>query len=193
MTALENVAVPLELMGVPDAFDRAEKELRAVGLILRTDHYPGQLSGGEQQRVAIARAFANAPRILFADEPTGNLDGATGARIVELLESLNQSSGSTIVLVTHDMALAQRAADSNSTKVFVDRNLHPQSIALLQTRAEPLGWSLVIGDPTGPALNDDYFCAIFQYPDTFGEIRDYRAAIDAIHANTSSKTKYLFI
>ena len=80
------------------------------------------------------------------------------------------------------MALAQRAAGSQSTKVFVDRNLHPQSIALLQTRAEPLGWSLVIGDPTGPALNDDYFCAIFQYPDTFGEIRDYRAAIDAIHA-----------
>ena len=81
------------------------------------------------------------------------------------------------------MALAQRSAESESTKVFVDRNLHPQSIALLKTRSEPLGWTLVIDDPAGPALNDDYFCAIFQYPDTFGEIRDYRHAIATVHAH----------
>jgi putative ABC transport system ATP-binding protein len=109
LTALENVQVPLELRGEAGAGDRARGLLERVGLAGRMDHFPSQLSGGEQQRVAIARAFANAPRILFADEPTGNLDGATGARIVELLESLNQSSGSTIVLVTHDMALAERA------------------------------------------------------------------------------------
>jgi len=97
MTALENVAVPLELMGVPDAFDRAEKELRAVGLILRTDHYPGQLSGGEQQRVALARALAPGPQILFADEPTGNLDSATGSGIAELIFGLNASKSESIV------------------------------------------------------------------------------------------------
>src|ERR1700709_1918926 len=89
MTALENVAVPLELMGVTDAFGRAEQELRAVGLILRADHYPGQLSGGEQQRVALARALAPGPQILFADEPTGNLDSATRAGIAALLFALN--------------------------------------------------------------------------------------------------------
>ena len=109
MTALENVALPLELAGEPDAFERAEAELQAVGLGQRLQHYPAQLSGGEQQRVAIARAFVNAPRILFADEPTGNLDAATGARIVELLESMNRASGTTIVLVTHDLTLAARA------------------------------------------------------------------------------------
>jgi putative ABC transport system ATP-binding protein len=108
MTALENVAVPLELMGLPDAFDRAERELRAVGLILRTDHYPGQLSGGEQQRVALARALAPAPQILFADEPTGNLDGATGAGIADLLFALNAERGATLFLVTHEESLAQR-------------------------------------------------------------------------------------
>jgi putative ABC transport system ATP-binding protein len=109
LTALENVQVPLELRGEAGAGERARGLLERVGLAGRMDHFPSQLSGGEQQRVAIARAFANAPRILFADEPTGNLDGVTGARIVELLESLNQSSGSTVVLVTHDMALAERA------------------------------------------------------------------------------------
>jgi putative ABC transport system ATP-binding protein len=108
MTALENVAVPLELMGVPDAFARAEHELRAVGLILRADHYPGQLSGGEQQRVALARALAPGPQILFADEPTGNLDSATGAGIAELLFALNAERGATLFLVTHEESLARR-------------------------------------------------------------------------------------
>jgi len=108
MTALENVAVPLELMGVADAFDRAERELRAVGLILRTDHYPGQLSGGEQQRVALARAMAPRPQILFADEPTGNLDSATGAGVADLLFALNAERGATLFLVTHEESLARR-------------------------------------------------------------------------------------
>ena len=108
MTALENVAVPLELMGVADAFERAEKELRAVGLILRTDHYPGQLSGGEQQRVALARALAPHPQILFADEPTGNLDSSTGAGIADLIFKLNQERGTTLFLVTHEESLARR-------------------------------------------------------------------------------------
>jgi putative ABC transport system ATP-binding protein len=110
MTALENVAVPLELMGVPDAFGRAEAELRGVGLILRTDHYPGQLSGGEQQRVALARALAPGPQILFADEPTGNLDSATGAGIADLLFALNAERGATLFLVTHEESLAQRCS-----------------------------------------------------------------------------------
>jgi putative ABC transport system ATP-binding protein len=110
MTALENVAVPLELMGVPDAFDRAERELRAVGLILRTDHYPGQLSGGEQQRVALARALAPGPQILFADEPTGNLDSGTGAGIAELIFGLNAARGATLFLVTHEESLARRCS-----------------------------------------------------------------------------------
>jgi len=108
MTALENVAVPLELMGVADAFDRAEKELRAVGLIMRTDHYPGQLSGGEQQRVALARALAPHPQILFADEPTGNLDSGTGSGIADLIFALNAERGSTLFLVTHEEQLAKR-------------------------------------------------------------------------------------
>ncbi len=110
LTALENVQVPLELRGDDSASVRARDLLARVGLSDRIDHFPAQLSGGEQQRVALARAFVNAPRILFADEPTGNLDRATGARIVELLESLNHESGSTIILVTHDAALAARAA-----------------------------------------------------------------------------------
>jgi putative ABC transport system ATP-binding protein len=109
LTALENVQVPLELRGEPDAAARAGELLDRVGLAGRGHHFPAQLSGGEQQRVAIARAFVNAPRILFADEPTGNLDASTGARIVELLEALNRESGTTIVLVTHDLALASRA------------------------------------------------------------------------------------
>src|SRR5205814_1540148 len=109
LTAIENVQVPLELRGDDRASERAGDVLARVGLGDRLDHFPTQLSGGEQQRVAIARAFANRPRILFADEPTGNLDSDTGTRIVELLESLNRESGSTVILVTHDAALAQRA------------------------------------------------------------------------------------
>jgi putative ABC transport system ATP-binding protein len=109
LTAMENVQVPLELRGESNADDRARDVLARVGLGDRLDHFPTQLSGGEQQRVAIARAFANRPRILFADEPTGNLDSETGSRIVELLESLNRESGSTVVLVTHDLSLARRS------------------------------------------------------------------------------------
>ena len=108
LTAIENVQVPLELRGENHAIERATDVLQRVGLGDRLGHFPTQLSGGEQQRVAIARAFANRPRILFADEPTGNLDSDTGGRIVELLESLNRESGSTIVLVTHDLSLARR-------------------------------------------------------------------------------------
>ena len=109
LTALENVQVPLELRGDADAAPRAQELLSRVGLAGRGHHFPAQLSGGEQQRVAIARAFVNQPRILFADEPTGNLDATTGARIVELLETLNRESGTTIILVTHDLVLASRA------------------------------------------------------------------------------------
>jgi putative ABC transport system ATP-binding protein len=109
LTALENVQVPLELRGDSGAGDRARELLGRVGLGDRLDHFPTQLSGGEQQRVAIARAFANSPRILFADEPTGNLDSDTGGRIVELLEALNRESKTTIILVTHDHTLAAHA------------------------------------------------------------------------------------
>ena len=110
LTALENVQVPLELRGADGAPERARELIERVGLRDRAHHFPMQLSGGEQQRVAIARAFANSPRILFADEPTGNLDNATGHRIFELLQSLNSDGGSTIVLVTHDSTLASRAS-----------------------------------------------------------------------------------
>lgn len=110
LTARENIQVPLELQGASGAGERADDLLQRIGLAERGHHFPMQLSGGEQQRVAIARAFANSPRILFADEPTGNLDANTGARVFELLESLNRESGSTIVLVTHDSNLASRAA-----------------------------------------------------------------------------------
>jgi putative ABC transport system ATP-binding protein len=109
LTAAENVQVPLELRGRADAAERAQDLLARVGLGDRTRHFPSELSGGEQQRVAIARAFANEPRILFADEPTGNLDGTTGARIVELLDQLNRESGATVVIVTHDLTLAEHA------------------------------------------------------------------------------------
>ena len=108
LTALENVAVPLELAGVEDAFSRAEAELQAVGLAARADHYPRQLSGGEQQRVALARAAAPRPAILLADEPTGNLDGANGAAIMDLLFGLRDRHGATLVLVTHAPELAAR-------------------------------------------------------------------------------------
>ncbi|WP_456390382.1 ABC transporter ATP-binding protein [Profundibacter sp.] len=108
MTALENVATPLELAGVPDAFERAEAELVALGLGARIDHYPSQMSGGEQQRVALARASAPRPEILLADEPTGNLDEATGASIIDAMLGLRERHGTTIILVTHAAELAAR-------------------------------------------------------------------------------------
>jgi putative ABC transport system ATP-binding protein len=108
MTALENVAVPMELAGAADAFARAEAELAAVGLGHRLRHYPQQLSGGEQQRVAIARALGPRPALVFADEPTGNLDGATGAQIMDLLFDRRAATGATLVVITHDPALAAR-------------------------------------------------------------------------------------
>jgi putative ABC transport system ATP-binding protein len=108
MTALENVATPLELAGDLDAFDKAEAGLAAVGLGPRMNHYPAQLSGGEQQRVALARATVSRPQILLADEPTGNLDGATGEAIIELLFDLRDRHGATLVLVTHAPELASR-------------------------------------------------------------------------------------
>lgn len=108
LTALENVMLPLELAGRGDAEGAAREWLTRVGLAQRLEHYPKQLSGGEQQRVAIARAFAGDPAMLFADEPTGNLDGATGAEVAELMFRLNRERGTTLVLVTHDLALADR-------------------------------------------------------------------------------------
>ena len=108
LTARENIQVPLELRGL-DGRARADELLARVGLRDRGHHYPTQLSGGEQQRVALARAFSHKPRVLFADEPTGNLDAATGATVVELMSELNRESGTTLVLVTHDQTLAARA------------------------------------------------------------------------------------
>ncbi|MBI1840895.1 MAG: ABC transporter ATP-binding protein [Verrucomicrobia bacterium] len=109
LTALENVMVPLELRGAPNPRGPAEDLLRTVGLADRQDHYPAQLSGGEQQRVAIARAFVNKPRVLFADEPTGNLDQETAQRVVDMLFELNASSQTALVLVTHNLELAAKA------------------------------------------------------------------------------------
>lgn len=108
LTALENVMLPIELLGGLEARSRAQHILERVGLGQRYAHYPRQLSGGEQQRVAIARAFVTEPALLLADEPTGNLDSATGAKIIELLFTLNRERGTTLLLVTHDAALAQR-------------------------------------------------------------------------------------
>lgn len=110
MTALENVAIPLEFSGQGDAFARAEEELRAVGLGHRVEHYPGQLSGGEQQRVALARSFVTQPDILLADEPTGSLDQATGHKVLDLLFELKERSDATLILVTHSSALAARCS-----------------------------------------------------------------------------------
>ena len=114
LTALENVMLPLELAGGADAVGRARKMLGEVGLAERLTHYPRQLSGGEQQRVAVARAFVTEPRLLFADEPTGNLDSATGEHVIDLLFAMNRDRGTTLVLVTHDPELAKRC----------DRRLH---------------------------------------------------------------------
>lgn len=108
LTALENVMVPAELRGASDARERARALLAEVGLAARAHHYPAQLSGGEQQRTAIARAFINTPRIIFADEPTGNLDEETGAHVLDLLFNLNRDEGTTLILVTHDHELTRR-------------------------------------------------------------------------------------
>lgn len=112
LTALENVVVPLELRGVKNAMEHGKELLAKVGLEDRASHYPSQLSGGEQQRVALARAFANKPSILFADEPTGNLDDETGTKIEQLLFELNKEQGTALVIVTHDLELAQKTDKS---------------------------------------------------------------------------------
>lgn len=120
MTALENVALPLEFLNRSDAFERAKIALQEVGLGERHHHVPGQLSGGEQQRVALARALAAQPKILFADEPTGNLDGTTGAQIMDLIFSLHRRFGTTLVLITHDPKLAakcERVVTMNSGRI----------------------------------------------------------------------------
>ena len=127
LTALENVMLPLELAGADDAASKAREWLGRVGLGKRTTHYPKQLSGGEQQRVAIARAFAGDPKLLMADEPTGNLDGATGAEIAELMFRLNHEHGTTLVLVTHDNALASRCGrrlSLSSGRLVADEPAH---------------------------------------------------------------------
>jgi putative ABC transport system ATP-binding protein len=108
LTALENVSVPLELQGDSSATEKSMTLLEKVGLGERADHYPSQLSGGEQQRVALARAFANSPSILFADEPTGNLDEETGEKVIQLLFELNKEAGTTLVIISHDLELANR-------------------------------------------------------------------------------------
>ena len=108
MNAMENVAIPVELAGLDNAFDRAREALGSVGLDHRLTHYPGQLSGGEQQRVALARAIVAGPRLLLADEPTGNLDGRTGDAVIDLLFSLRADHGATLMLITHNPALAER-------------------------------------------------------------------------------------
>lgn len=108
MNALENVAIPVELAGLDNAFDRSREALTAVGLDHRVTHYPGQLSGGEQQRVALARAIVAGPRLLLADEPTGNLDGKTGDSVIDLLFSLRADHGATLLLITHNPALAEQ-------------------------------------------------------------------------------------
>ncbi|MFN7113719.1 MAG: ABC transporter ATP-binding protein [Alphaproteobacteria bacterium] len=126
MTALENVAVPLEFAGSPDAFKKAEEALTAVGLDHRLTHYPGQLSGGEQQRVAIARAFVTAPRLILADEPTGNLDHDTGQKVIDLMFDMTRKHGTTLVLVTHDTQLAERC----DVKVSIrDGQIHSGAVA----------------------------------------------------------------
>ncbi|WP_380786506.1 ABC transporter ATP-binding protein [Sphingomonas sp. R86521] len=124
MTALENVAVPMELAGIAHAFARAEAELAAVGLAHRIHHYPTQLSGGEQQRVAIARALGPRPALVFADEPTGNLDAATGAAVMDLLFERRAAAGATLVIITHDPVLAarcDRVVELGDGRIVADR------------------------------------------------------------------------
>jgi putative ABC transport system ATP-binding protein len=129
LTALENVMLPLELAGAPNARELALQWLERVGLGGRTAHYPKHLSGGEQQRVALARAFAASPRLLLADEPTGNLDAATGAAIIELMFALNREAGTTLILVTHDEALAARCGRKLRMQAGVLQVEHPGALA----------------------------------------------------------------
>ena len=150
LTALENVAVPLELRGDPKASERAIGVLDRVGLTNRANHFPAQLSGGEQQRVAIARAFANQPRVLFADEPTGNLDATTGVRVIELLETLNRESGSTVVLVSHDPQLAARA-----TRILRLADGHVISDSAPTTPAGSTSPAPTANQPPAPAARTD--------------------------------------
>ena len=134
LTALENVVVPIELRGESGVRRRAKELLEQVGLGDRLNHYPAQLSGGEQQRVSLARAFINQPKILFADEPTGNLDGETAEKISDLLFELNEATGTTLVLVTHNLELAQRTQRIISLKsgsIGSDENLFRESECLL--------------------------------------------------------------
>ncbi|WP_366553380.1 ABC transporter ATP-binding protein [Aquibaculum sediminis] len=141
MTALENVAVPLEFAGRDDAFERAAQVLEQVGLGHRLDHYPGQLSGGEQQRVALARAFAPGPKLLLADEPTGNLDGETGARVVEQLFALQRAHATTLLLITHDTRLAERCnrvVRIGDGALVEDRRLHGNGQEFTGLEAEPV-------------------------------------------------------
>ena len=131
MTARENVAVPMELAGMADAWPRAEAELAAVGLGHRLDHYPTQLSGGEQQRVAIARALGPRPALVFADEPTGNLDASTGAQIMDLLFERRAAAGATLVVITHDRGLAARCdrqVELADGRIVADSD-HPTALA----------------------------------------------------------------
>jgi putative ABC transport system ATP-binding protein len=124
MTALENVALPLELAGIPHAFGQAKDSLAAVGLEARLNHYPAQLSGGEQQRVALARAFVGEPRLLLADEPTGNLDAATGGAVIRLLFDLHHRRGTTLLLITHDPTVAEvcdRIVEMGDGRIRSDR------------------------------------------------------------------------
>jgi putative ABC transport system ATP-binding protein len=134
MSALENVAVPLELAGHTDAFSRAAEQLERVGLAARAEHYPGQLSGGEQQRVALARAFAIRPRLLLADEPTGNLDGETGRAVMALMFDLAERYGTTLLLVTHEIDLADccgRVLQMQDGRIFLDRPASRRGAAAL--------------------------------------------------------------
>jgi putative ABC transport system ATP-binding protein len=132
MTALENVAVPLELAGARGAFDQAEARLAEVGLAQRAEHYPGQLSGGEQQRVALARALSNQPKLLLADEPTGNLDQETGREIIELLFRVQRQRGMTLLLITHEPPLAARCTHQLR---MADGRLHQPVVAGQRPRA----------------------------------------------------------
>jgi putative ABC transport system ATP-binding protein len=132
MTALENVAVPLELAGARDAFEQAAERLAEVGLAHRAQHYPGQLSGGEQQRVALARALSNQPKLLLADEPTGNLDQETGREIIELLFRVHRQRGMTLLLITHEPPLAARCTHQLR---MADGRLHQPVVAGPRPRA----------------------------------------------------------